>query len=393
MISEAVIKTVQSTAPVLAEHGSAITALFYKKMFAGNPELKNIFNMANQATGDQQRALAEAVFAYASRIDQLEKLGPMVKRVAHKHASLNIQPEHYPIVGKYLLESIQEYLNLPEDHEILRAWSVAYTALAQIFIDTEASIYDDNAKKDGGWYGFKPFKISDIVLEASGIKSFYLIPEDGKLVDFKPGQYVGIKLAQVANGYDAIRQYSLSNAPGDNFYRITVKSESHDPENKGLVSNLLHDYRLGDIVYLQPPTGEFTLRDSDKHRVFIAGGVGITPLLSMLQSSLKSSDKSKITFIQAVKNKKHHLMNDWFSQLIQTHGLDYYCSYDDEAGADHQGYLNADVLARWIPSSDVEVYCCGPSAFMSAVKKHCDSIGIPQSQFYHESFGPTLLLG
>ncbi|HQR95781.1 MAG TPA: globin domain-containing protein, partial [Thiotrichales bacterium] len=122
MISSDVMKTIQATVPVLAEHGQAITTIFYQKMFAAHPELKNMFNMAHQAKGEQQRALAEAVLNYASKIDQLVELGPMVKRIAHKHASLNIQPEHYPIVGKYLLEAIQVFLNLPQDHEILRAW-------------------------------------------------------------------------------------------------------------------------------------------------------------------------------------------------------------------------------------------------------------------------------
>ncbi len=391
MISSDVMKTIQATVPVLAEHGQAITTIFYQKMFAAHPELKNMFNMAHQAKGEQQRALAEAVLNYASKIDQLVELGPMVKRIAHKHASLNIQPEHYPIVGKYLLEAIQVFLNLPQDHEILRAWGVAYSALAQIFIDTESAVYCQNAEMKGGWLGFKPFKISKIVQETQDIKSFYLIPEDGQLVDFKAGQYVGVKLLNVADGYDAIRQYSLSSMPGENYYRITVKAESNDPENKGIVSNLLHNYTVGDVLYLQPPTGDFVLVNQDKHRVFIAGGVGITPLLSMLQHSLKEGGNANITFIQAVRNKEHHLMNEWFKQL-KNQGLDYYCSYDDESGADHQGYLTEQVLSRWIPSSDVEVYCCGPNPFMSAMKQQCILLNIPEAQFHYEVFGPSLTI-
>lgn len=390
MISSDVMKTIQATVPVLAEHGQAITTIFYKKMFDAHPELKNIFNMAHQAKGEQQRALADAVFNYASKIDQLAALGPMVKRIANKHASLNVQPEHYPIVGKYLLEAIQDFLNLPPDHEVLRSWGVAYSALAQIFVDTESDIYRYNAEMQGGWLGFKPFRISKIVQESVDVKSFYLIPEDGQLVNFQAGQYVGVKLLNVADDYDAIRQYSLSNAPGENYYRITVKAESNDPEHKGIVSNLLHNYVVGDVMYLQPPTGDFVLTNQNKHRVFIAGGVGITPLLSMLQHILKEGISSGVTFIQAVKNKDHHIMNEWFKQLIQNKALDYYCSYDDHSGADHQGYLTENVLSRWIPSSDVEVYCCGPNPFMSAIKKQCMMLNIPEAQFHYEVFGPSL---
>ncbi len=112
MISAETLATVKSTAPLLAEQGKAITDLFYSKLFKQHPELQHIFNMANQAQGEQSRALAESVFMYATHIDKLQNLGPMVSRIAHKHASLQVAPEHYPIVGKYLLEAIQDHMGV-----------------------------------------------------------------------------------------------------------------------------------------------------------------------------------------------------------------------------------------------------------------------------------------
>src|SRR5699024_1617072 len=94
---------VKSTVPVLQEQGSVITSLFYQRMFENHPELKNIFNQTNQKIGDQSKALADAVMAAAANIDQLDAILPKVKQVAEKHVSLNIKPEQYPIVGKYLL--------------------------------------------------------------------------------------------------------------------------------------------------------------------------------------------------------------------------------------------------------------------------------------------------
>src|SRR6478752_473915 len=97
------IARVKATAPVLAEYGTTITKHFYKRMFANHPELKNVFNQAHQQSGSQPEALARAVYAYAANIDNLGVLGGAVAHIAHKHASLNIRAEHYPIVGENLL--------------------------------------------------------------------------------------------------------------------------------------------------------------------------------------------------------------------------------------------------------------------------------------------------
>jgi nitric oxide dioxygenase len=118
------IAIVKATAPVLKEHGVKITSLFYKNMLDANPDLRNIFNEANQVGGAQPRALAGAVFAYATYVDDLAKLGDAVERIAHKHVSLNIRPEHYPIVGKFLLEAVALVLGDACTHEIAEAVSV-----------------------------------------------------------------------------------------------------------------------------------------------------------------------------------------------------------------------------------------------------------------------------
>ncbi|WP_410805299.1 globin domain-containing protein, partial [Paraburkholderia sp. SIMBA_053] len=86
--------------------GTTITKHFYKRMFAHHPELKNLFNQTHQQSGNQPETLARAVYAYAANIDNLGALGPAVSRIANKHASLNIRPEHYPIVGRHLLGAI-----------------------------------------------------------------------------------------------------------------------------------------------------------------------------------------------------------------------------------------------------------------------------------------------
>jgi nitric oxide dioxygenase len=103
MISDASRPYIDASVPVLRQHGLTITRLFYKNMFKAHPELTSLFNMGNQASGAQQQSLASAVFAYAANIGNPGALGPVVKRIVHKHVSVGIRAEHYPIVGHHLL--------------------------------------------------------------------------------------------------------------------------------------------------------------------------------------------------------------------------------------------------------------------------------------------------
>ena len=101
---------IKSSAPVLSEHGMTVVTRFYRRLFEHHPELRNLFNRANQRSGGQSEALAHAVWAYASNIDNLGALGPAVRRISQKHASLGVLPEQYPVVGEHLLAAMAETL-------------------------------------------------------------------------------------------------------------------------------------------------------------------------------------------------------------------------------------------------------------------------------------------
>lgn len=122
MLTPRQIEQVKATVPVLREHGVLLTTHFYRRMLEGNPELRNIFNQAHQARGRQQKALAEAVLAYAENIENPAVLLPAVKFIASKHATVGIRAEHYPIVGRHLLASIREVLGEAASDELLEAW-------------------------------------------------------------------------------------------------------------------------------------------------------------------------------------------------------------------------------------------------------------------------------
>ncbi len=385
------IAIIKSTVPLLKTHGLAITQHFYQLLFERYPDLKHVFNQQNQHSGLQSSALSDAVLAYAQNIDQVDVLLPVVTRIAHKHASLGVQPEHYPLVGETLLASIQHVLGLPDEHEALTAWGEAYQQLAELFIQTEAAIYQENEEQSGGWEGFKPFEITKIVNETPSVKSFYFTPKDNvEIPRFSAGQYLGVRMKPEKGEYQQIRQYSLSH---HEHFRITVKAQPN-----GLASNHLHQLRVGDAVDIQPPTGVFTLRQIKPKQVFIAGGVGITPLMSMVQSVIAQRQlSSDVLFIQCAKSPSEELFPEQLATLVSDESLIYKRCLEAGEGADHQGFLTKEALSAWLleyefTPDNTELYFCGPKPFMSAMNQHVTSLGFEPAHIHYEVFGPTKAL-
>ncbi len=148
MLSKNTIEIIKSTVPVLKEHGVEITTTFYKNMFANHEEIKGMFNMAKQESGEQPKALAMTILAAAQNIDNLEALLPAVKKIAGAHVNSKVKAEHYPIIGKNLLEAIKEVLGDAATEEVINAWGEAYEVIAKVFIDIEKEMYIDQICKD-----------------------------------------------------------------------------------------------------------------------------------------------------------------------------------------------------------------------------------------------------
>lgn len=194
MASKSTIEIVKSTAPVLKEYGEQITKVFYKKLFETHPDLRNLFNMTNQVKGTQPKVLANAIIQYATYIETPEVLLQAVNSIAHKHSSLSITPEMYPIVGETLLWAIKEVLGDAATPDIIGAWAEAYGELAEIFIAKEDSIYREQKSRMNGYNGQKEFKVVRKIEENKHITSFYLNTTDGSgLPEFTPGQYIDRK--------------------------------------------------------------------------------------------------------------------------------------------------------------------------------------------------------
>ncbi|MER2126212.1 NO-inducible flavohemoprotein [Solibacillus sp.] len=380
MLTKQTIDTIKATVPVLEVHGLAITKTFYSNLFNDNPQLLNIFNHTNQKKDRQQTALANTVYAAAVHIENLEAIVPAVVQIAHKHVSLGILPEHYPIVGKYLLAAIKEVLGDAATDEIIDAWAQAYGVIADIFISVEEDLYKA-AENNGGWRLFKDFKIAKIVEESDVVKSFYLQPADGsKLPAFKAGQYISIR-AQVPNQEFLMnRQYTVTEGT-EEYFRISVKRED-DVNPNGVVSNFLHASEVGTNVQVSAPAGVFTLVQNEAPVLFISGGVGVTPL----QAMLKTMENRKASFIQCARNERVAAFKETIEQQVAALGGTYKAVYSDT-----EGYVTKEQIAA-VLEEGTEVYVCGPIAFMETVISSLVELNVPAEKIHYEFFGAAMAL-
>jgi len=415
MLTQEQKRLVKETVPVLKESGVALTDYFYKRMLRNNPHLQEVFNMGHQRSGAQAKALAGAVLAYAENIDDPGVLAPVIELIVHKHVSLNIEAPDYSIVGENLLHSISEVLSVPMDDPLIGAWGVAYQDLAGIFIAAEKKLYDEHRSTPGSWLGWRRFTVSRKVKESEEITSFYLKPEDGQaLPDYKPGQYVTLRVLVPELGLKQPRQYSLSSKPGADYLRISVKREDPRAEGQdpGYVSSTLHNLvSEGDTVELSAPAGNFFLLNPNVDNVLISAGVGLTPMMSMTHHLLAetadpnsrlaqgqgtpAADKKQIFFLHAARSSDVHALRQELSALAeQNSNLQIFIAYEqvkenEVHGEDYHLHGRLDLSAvppEYLPV-DADYYLCGPVPFMHEQYRSLLERGIAKERIHSEAFG------
>ncbi|NRR32048.1 NO-inducible flavohemoprotein [Oxalobacteraceae bacterium] len=386
MISATARPYIDASVPVLKEHGVTITTTFYRNLFAEYPELTNVFNMGNQANGAQQQSLAAAVFAYASNIDNPTALGPVINRIVHKHVSLGVKPEHYPIVGRHLLGAIQQTLGEAATPALLEAWGEAYQSLANLFIEAERALYAQSGTDAGAT---RAMQVISVQRESADIASITLQPTDGQPVPaFKPGQYVSCTVT-FDDGRRQPRQYSLSDAPDARQIRISVKREGAGATTPaGQVSNWIHEnVTAGSVLQLSHPFGDFTPDTaSSKPIVLLSAGVGITPMIATLNEIARVNPLREVIFGHAARSAEHHAhQSDLAAAQAVMPNLKTVTFYESE-----QGRMQTSALPEWA-RDEANVYLCGPAGFMSAQWQGLLEAGVPAARLHREVFGPDLL--
>lgn len=260
-------------------------------------------------------------------------------------------------------------------------------------------------KQQLSWVGLRKFTIAQKVVEADSICSFYLTPHDQKpLPPFEPGQYLTFQLRIPGQPKPVIRCYSLSDSPLNlQHYRVTIK-RLPPPRDKpeappGLSSSYFHDsLNVGDTIDVRAPSGHFYLdRSTEKPVVLIGGGVGLTPVLSMLDTICGSGDSRETWFFYGVRNGDEHAMREHLSQVAvafpNVHLVVCYSSphEQDREGIDYhyKGRISVDLMREMLPSNNYEFYICGPPPMMHTVVDGLAAWGVPDASVHLEAFGPA----
>ncbi len=267
------------------------------------------------------------------------------------------------------------------------------------------------AKSDTAWAGWRTFRVVQRQYEdaAPSQCSFYLQPVDGQpLPPFKPGQFLTFSLdVESSVGGEASRAitrcYSLSDRPDPAHYRVTIKRvppPTDRPEiPPGLSSNHFHDHvHEGAVLRVKAPSGHFFIDpDPDVPAVLIGGGIGITPMMSMLRWCMASQPQRTVHLYYGLRNSREHAFKPLLEELAASHPalrLNVVYSRPTEAdskGRDyqHQGHVDVELLRRTLPQGRHQFYVCGPPAMMQTLVPALAAWGVSVADIHYEAFGPA----
>lgn len=397
MLSEQSVPVVKATLPAVGASLNTITEAFYRRLFEDRPELlRDLFNRTNQTTGSQREALAGAVAAFATLLVERpgERPDAILSRIAHKHVSLGITADKYPLVGRHLMGAVGEVLGAAVTPEVAAAWDEVYWLMANALIAAEARLYTEAGVADGDVW--RPMEVTARTREADDAVSLVLGRTDGLPTrPFRPGQYVSVRV-QLPDGARQIRQYSLSAAPDRKTWRITVKRET-GPDGTvpdGEVSTWLHDNAaVGDVLDVSLPAGDLVLPDGDTPLVLASAGIGITPMLGMLDHLARTSARRPVTVIHAARSPRDHAHAEEQAELVgRLPGGRLHLWYEQDAHeAAHPGARTGRAdLAHLTPAPGSTAYLCGPLPFMRAVRGQLLAKGLHPAAIHYEVFGPDL---
>ncbi|MER6158191.1 globin domain-containing protein [Streptomyces sp. NPDC001868] len=397
MLSAQSAPVVRATLPVVGASLATITELFYRRLFEERPELlRHLFNRTNQATGAQREALAGSVAAFATLLVERpdERPDAILARIAHKHVSLGITPDKYPLVGRHLLGAVAEVLGDAVTPEVGAAWDEVYWLMANALIAIEARLYAEAGVENGDVW--RRMEIAELRRESADAVSLVLRRPDGRpTAAFRPGQYVSVRV-ELPDGAHQIRQYSLSTAPDHKTWRITVKREkaADGTVPDGEVSSWLHAHaKVGDLLDVSLPAGDLVLPEAGTPLFLASAGIGITPMLSMLGHLALTSSTRPVTVVHADRSPHDHVHGDEQADLVsRLTGADLHLWYENDAHRSPAAnvFTGRATLDHLAPTPDTTAYLCGPLPFMRMVRGELLTKGLHPSAIHYEVFGPDL---
>lgn len=415
------LETVKATLPLVGEAGTGFTKHFYSRLFAAHPELKNVFNQTNQALGNQPKKLLKTVaIAAQSAIETGELPGEAIEGICQKHAALGVGKEAYDVVGEHLLGTIEDLLT--DDAAVLGAWGQLYGDIAGVFTTREREIANEAAKIPGNWTGRRTFELAEKEKLSHTIARFKFKPVDGLPTPaFAPGAYTtiwaGVDDEKGVHGTytEQPRHYTLA-FPRDGQFghglSISVKKE-------GLVSRIIHKAEIGSQWDLSAPFGCFNMSgveqlwtdEVDAPIVFISAGVGITPVLAMLENIYTTRPA---TWLHAAINGDVHAYRDRLREIsaVRAGDMQRRVWYEDPTPKDgvpggeetsphlfniaryhYKGRMDLedtrvkgnDELLH-LDNPNTRYFMCGPPPFMDVQRESLLSMGVSGDRIHWEGF-------
>ena len=256
-----------------------------------------------------------------------------------------------------------------------------------------------------GWNGHRKFTVAAKVYECEDVFSFHLVPHDRRsLPGFKPGQYLTFSLEIPGRDKPVVRCYSLSDSPGQaDHYRVTIKREPAPADKPDAPPGVASGYfselvKAGDILNVKAPAGHFFL-DMNKPTpiVLLAGGVGVTPMLSMAKAVAESGSKREVWFFFGCRSGAEHMLKADMDRLATEHSnIRVEVCYSRPApnevlGRDYQhtGRVTVEILKKLLPANNFEFFMCGNGAFMKTLNDGLEAWGVPEKDIHYEAFGPA----
>ncbi len=262
------------------------------------------------------------------------------------------------------------------------------------------------------WDGYRDFVVQRRIMEdaAESICSFYLTPVDGQpLPAFKPGQFLTFKLQiddpETPPPKTLVRCYSLSDRPRPDYYRVSIKRVLPPAGNPavppGRSSNYFHDHvQEGMRLSVKAPSGHFHLMEQEPLPiVLVGGGIGVTPMLSIINYLLQSDSQREIWFFHGLRNSSEHITKEHLESLAKGHpNFHLHTCYSrpgtkDVEGIDyrHRGHVDIKLLRLTLQLKRHQFYVCGPRAMMESLVPALEAWGVATDDIYYEAFGPATL--
>lgn len=385
---------VSATLPLIGAHIDEITTEFYRRMFTAHPELlRNLFNRGNQAQGAQQRALAASIATFATHLvdPDLPHPAELLSRIGHKHASLGVTADQYPIVHDNLFGAIVAVLGADTvTAEVAEAWDRVFWIMADALIDLERDLYRSAGVADGDV--FRRVRVLSRVDDPSGAVLITVSADGGRLAEFVPGQYISVGVT-MPDGARQLRQYSLVNAPGSEELTFAVKPVAAVGDHPaGEVSTwIAANVCVGDLLDVTVPFGDLPAPSGSEPLVLISAGIGVTPMVGILEHLAAQSPDARVQVLHADRSDQAHPLRECQHELVAelpNATLDVWYEDGLTAGTPgaHPGLLNLPAIEI---ADDAQVYLCGGNGFVQAVRKQLLAKGVDEARVHCELFAPN----